>query len=141
VTVTLRGSGTRLRGQGPNLAVQEIWGLLIVYNALVTLAVAAAVTLDVDPDEISFTAVLALTRASLALDTPCRNCGCRPSDVVGPLEVLNAAITAQPRNRTDRQRTAPRTKKERQAEHTRDVDYLIKVVPSTLAREDETALS
>jgi hypothetical protein len=139
VKVTLRGSGTRLRGQSPDLAVQEIWGLLVVYNALVTLAVAAAVTLDVDPDEISFTAVLALTRANLDHDTPCPNCGCRPSDVVDPLDVLTATITTQPRNRTDRQRTAPRTKKQRQTEHTRDVGYLITVVPSTLSRKDETA--
>ncbi len=33
--VTLRGAGTRLRGQTPHLARQEIWGLLVVYNALV----------------------------------------------------------------------------------------------------------
>lgn len=33
--------------------MQEIWGLLIVYNALVRLAVAAAVALQVDPDEIN----------------------------------------------------------------------------------------
>ncbi len=29
---TLRGSGTRLRGQTPQLAVQELWGLLTVYT-------------------------------------------------------------------------------------------------------------
>lgn len=57
VKTTLRGPGTRLRGQTPTLAVQEIWGLLIVYNALVRLAVAAAVAVQVDPDEINFTAV------------------------------------------------------------------------------------
>ncbi len=51
VKATLRGAGTRLRGQTPALAVQEIWGLLTVYNALVGLAVAAAVVLGVDPDE------------------------------------------------------------------------------------------
>ncbi|MBT8224400.1 MAG: IS4 family transposase [Dactylosporangium sp.] len=141
VKIALRGSSTRLRGQSPDLAVQEIWGLLIVYNALVTLAVAAALTLGVGPDEISFTAVLALTRASLDHDTPCRNCGCRPSDIVDPLTVLTATIATQPRNRTDRQRTAPRTKKQRQTERTRDVEYLITVVPSTLSRNDETALS
>src|SRR6266511_4304858 len=39
--VTLRGAGTRLRGQSPHLARQEIWGLLIVYNALVDLATRA----------------------------------------------------------------------------------------------------
>ena len=134
----LRGSGTRLRGQTPDLATQEIWGLLIVYNALVTLAVAAAVRLGVDPDEISFAAVLALTRASLAHDEPCPNCGCRRSDVVDPTDGLVATIATQTRNRTDRQRTSPRTRKQRQTEHTRDVDYLITIVPSTLARKDKT---
>ena len=139
VKSTLRGAHTRLRGQSPELAVQEIWGLLIVYNALVTLAVAAAVTLGVDPDEISFAAVLALTRANLASDIPCPNCGCRRSDVVDPVDTLVAAITTQIRNRTDRQRTSPRTAKQRQIEHTRDVDYLITIVSSTLSRKDETA--
>ena len=41
--VTLRGSGVRLRGQTPALARQEIWGLLIVYNALCDLATRTAV--------------------------------------------------------------------------------------------------
>jgi hypothetical protein len=137
----VRGTGTRLRGQSPDLAVQEIWGLLTVYNALVRLAIAAAVRLRVDPDEISFAAVLALTRASLASDVPCPNCGCRRSEVVDPADSLVAAITAQTRNRIDRQRTSPRTRKQRQTEHTRDVTYLITIVASTLARNDETAFS
>jgi hypothetical protein len=68
VKVTLRGAGTRLRGQTPALAVQEIWGLLTVYNALVGLAVDAAVVLGVDPDETFFAAVLALTRTSTTTD-------------------------------------------------------------------------
>lgn len=137
----LRGAGTRLRGQTPQLAVQEIWGLLIVYNALVRLAIAAAVRLRVDPDEISFAAVMALTRASLSSDIPCPNCGCRRSEVIDPTESLVDEITAQTRNRIDRQRTSPRTRKQRQTEHTRDVTYLITIVPSTLARNDETAFS
>jgi Transposase DDE domain/Insertion element 4 transposase N-terminal len=46
---TLRGTGRRLRGQAPDLAEQEIWGLLTVYNALVDQAVAAAVDLGHRP--------------------------------------------------------------------------------------------
>jgi hypothetical protein len=61
IKVTLRGADTRLRGQTPELARQEIWGLLIVYNALCDLATRAAVSVGVDPDAISFTAVLTLT--------------------------------------------------------------------------------
>ncbi|MGX6607902.1 transposase [Micromonosporaceae bacterium Da 78-11] len=55
---TLRGGDRRLRGQSPDLAEQEIWALLTVYNALVGNAVQTAVDLGIDPDEISFTAVL-----------------------------------------------------------------------------------
>ena len=141
IKTQLRGADTRLRGQSPALATQEIWGLLIVYNALVSLAVTAAVRLGVDPDEICFAAVLALTRTSLASDTCCAHCGHRPSSVVDPADSLVTAITTQTRNRIERQRTSPRTAEQRQTEHTRDVTYLITIVPSTLVRNDETALS
>jgi hypothetical protein len=33
--VTLRGAGTRLRAHTPQVARQEIWALLTVYNMLV----------------------------------------------------------------------------------------------------------
>lgn len=131
VKATLRGPGTRLRGQTPALAVQEIWGLLTVYNALVGLAVAAAVVLGVDPDEISFAAVLALTRASAVTDPGCVQCGHRPGNPAGD---LITAIAAQPRNRT-RQRSSPRTKTQRRTERTRDVDYIITIVTSNLPKD------
>jgi IS4 transposase len=54
--VTLRRAGTRLRAKTPEVARQEIWALLIVYNMLVDLAVRAAVDLGIDCDQISFTA-------------------------------------------------------------------------------------
>jgi hypothetical protein len=129
--VTLRGPGLRLRGQTPALARQEIWGLLIVYNALCDLATRTAVSLGVDPDEISFVAVLRLTRIHLSADTGCRNCGQRPTD---PVDTLVTAIAAHPRNRTGRQRTSPRTKKQRRTEHTRDVSYTITIMPSNLPK-------
>lgn len=69
VESTLRGAGRRLRGQSPDLAEQELWGLLAVYNALVDQAVAAAVDLGVDPDEISFTAVLRAARDHITAHT------------------------------------------------------------------------
>jgi hypothetical protein len=131
VKSTLRGTGTRLRGQTPTLADQEIWGLLTVYNALVGLAVAAAVTLGVDPDEISFAAVLALTRASAATDPACVQCGHQSAN---PVDDLVTAIAAQPRNRTTRQRSSPRTKTQRQTERTRDVSYTITIVASNLPK-------
>jgi hypothetical protein len=132
VKSTLRGAGTRLRGQTPDLAVQEIWGLLTVYNALVGLAVAAAVVLDVDPDEISFAAVLALTRTSATTDPGCVQCGHRPDN---PVDDLVTAIAAQPRNRTTRQRTSPRTKTQRRTERTRDVSYTITIAASNLPKD------
>ncbi len=46
--VTLREPGTRLRGQAPELAYQELWALLTVYNALVRLAVTTATDLNID---------------------------------------------------------------------------------------------
>jgi Insertion element 4 transposase N-terminal/Transposase DDE domain len=132
VKATLRGAGTRLRGQTPALAIQEAWGLLTVYNALVGLAVAAAVVLDVDPDEISFAAVLALTRASATTRPACVQCGHRPDN---PVDDLVTAIAAQPRNRTTRQRTSPRTKTQRRTERTRDVSYAITIVASNLPKD------
>jgi hypothetical protein len=139
IKTTLRGTGTRLRGQTPELAIQEVWGLLTVYNALVTLAVAAAVDLDVDPDEISFTAVLALTQASgSTARTRCPHCD---HDLVPDNSTpdLIITITTQPRNRIDRHRTSPRTAKQRQTEHTRDVTYEINIEVPNLPREHQTA--
>jgi hypothetical protein len=139
IKTTLRGTGTRLRGQKPELAIQEVWGLLTVYNALVALAVSAAVDLDVDPDEISFTAVLALTRASGTSDrAPCPNCGHHP-DPDHPATSLTAAIATQPRNRINRHRTAPRTAKQRRTERTRDVTYEINIESPNLPTEHQTA--
>jgi hypothetical protein len=132
VKATLRGSGTRLRGQTPGLAVQEIWGLLTIYNALAGLAVAAAVVLGVDPDEISFTAVLALTRARATNDAGCVHCGHRPDN---PVDDLITAIAAQPRNRITRQRSSPRTKTQRRTERTRDVSYTITIEASNLPKD------
>jgi hypothetical protein len=129
---TLRGSGTRLRGQTPQLAVQEIWGLLTVYNTLAGLAATAAIILDVDPDDINFAAVLALTRANATTDPTCIHCGHRPDN---PINNLITAITAQPRNRTTRQRTSPRTKTQRQTERTRDVTYTITIVMPNLPKD------
>ncbi len=124
---TLRGGDRRLRGQSPDLAEQEIWALLTVYNALVGHAVAAAVDLGIDPDEISFTAVLHATRDHLIASTPCRACGHHnnPAD-------LQAVISAVPRERRGRTRTGPRTKKQRETQHTRDVAYTITITESNL---------
>jgi hypothetical protein len=126
---TLRGGARRLRGQSPDLAEQEIWGLLSVYNALVDQAAAAAVDLDIDPDEISFTAVLRAARDHLIAAAGCGACGHRSS-----YADLRAAIVAAPRNRVDRTRTSPRTTKQRRTQRTRHVSYTITVRESDLPR-------
>jgi len=131
IKVTLRGPGTVLRGQTPALARQEVWGLLVVYNALCDLATRAAVGLGVDPDEISFVAVLRRTRAHLDADTHHRHSTPPGTDAV---EALTLAIAAHPRNRTGRQRTSPRTASQRHTERTRKVSYTINIVTSNLPK-------
>lgn len=134
---TLREPGTRPRGQTPELAYQELWALLTVYNALVHLAVTTAVDLNVDPDAISFTAVLALTRNLLAADRgPCLNCGHHDPD---PATTLVAAIAGQPLNRHDRQRNGPRTPTQRETERTHDVTYEITITSPELPKAAKTA--
>jgi len=128
---TLRGVGRRLRGQVPDLAEQEIWGLLAVYNALVDQAITAAVDLNVDPDEISFTVVLHAVRDHL--HRPCQAGGHRCTQ-----QDLTTAIIAGPRNRTGRQRTSPRTSEDRQTQHTRNVVYTIAITQTNLPKRDET---
>jgi hypothetical protein len=127
IKTTLRGGNRRLRGQSPQLAEQEIWGLLAVYNALIDQAVTAAIDLGIDPDEISFTHVLHAIRDHLR--PPCPGCGHHPD-----LADLTAAITTGPRNRTDRTRTAPRTTKQRRTQHGRNVTYTITITESNLPR-------
>ena len=126
--VTLRGPGVVLRGQTPALARQEIWGLLVVYNRLCDLAARAAADLGVDPDEISFVAVLRHARSYLETATRGCTCTCPGPDA----EALLTAIAAHPRNRTGRQRTSPRTASQRRTERTRNVTYTITIVTSNL---------
>lgn len=134
---TLREPGTRLRGQTPEFAYQELWALLVIYNALVRLAVTTAVDLKVDPDAVSFTAVLALTRNYLAAERgACLRCGHRDPD---PATTLTAAIAAQLRNRHTRTRTGPRTTAQRGTERTRDVTYEITITKPGLSKDTKTA--
>ena len=126
---SLRGAGRRLRGHSPQLAEQEVWGLLAVYNAVVDQAVSAAVDLDIDPDQISFTTVLRALRDHLATRPACANCG---HHTTRPATDLTTAIINGPRNRPRRQRASPRTPKERQTHHTRNVAYTIDITEANL---------
>jgi hypothetical protein len=130
---SVRGRGRPLRGQSPELVEQEVWGLLTVYNVLVDQAVAAATDLGIDPDEISLTTVLRLTRDHLIRHAPCTACGHVPDQAD-----LVAEIAAAPRNRIDRHRAGPRTKKDRETQRTRDVDYVVEITRPDLSKADES---
>lgn len=58
----LRGSGRLLRARTPELARQEAWALLAVYQAIRTLIARAAARDGIDPDRISFTTTLHAVR-------------------------------------------------------------------------------
>lgn len=61
-----RGARMVLRSKSPALVLQEIWGHLCCHYAIRTLMFAAAHDADVDPDRVSFTAALRITRRSLS---------------------------------------------------------------------------
>jgi hypothetical protein len=63
----LRGAGRILRGRTPDLARQELWAYLVLYQTIRALICLAAAGAGLDPDRISFTAALHATRATLAL--------------------------------------------------------------------------
>lgn len=58
----LRGPGKVLRSRLPELVHQEIWAWLLVHHALTALITRAAEAADLDPDRVSFTRVLRITR-------------------------------------------------------------------------------
>jgi hypothetical protein len=61
----LRGPGRRLRGRTPDLARQELWAYLIIYQAIRTIIARAAAGPGLDPDRISFTATLHAARRTI----------------------------------------------------------------------------
>jgi len=128
---TVRGARRVLRGQSEVLARQEVWAFLLVHNMIATLAARAAALAGIDPDEISFTAVLGLVRAHVHADTRCPHCGRCPDD---PLDRLLAGVVACPRNRAGRKRTSGRTPAERRTRHTEEATYTIKITPSNLPK-------
>ena len=61
----LRGPGRRLRGRTPDLARQELWAYLAIYQAIRVIIVRAAAGAGIDPDRISFTAALHAIRRTI----------------------------------------------------------------------------
>jgi hypothetical protein len=58
----LRGPGTILRSELPDLVHQEIWAWLIVQYAMAALITRAAEAADIDPDRLSYTRALRIVR-------------------------------------------------------------------------------
>ena len=58
----LRGPGRVLRSRLPELVHQEIWAWLLVHHAISALITRAAEAADLDPDRVSFTRALRITR-------------------------------------------------------------------------------
>jgi len=110
---TVRGTGRVLRGRSAALARQEAWALLLAHNMIAALAARAAATAGLTPGEITFTAVLSLTRAAITSDTCCPHCRKRPASANAPLAGLDTAILALSPSRAGRQRTSGRTAAER----------------------------
>jgi Insertion element 4 transposase N-terminal/Transposase DDE domain len=63
----LRGSGRAFRGGTPDLAFQELWALLAVYQAVRALIARAAALDGTDPGRYSFTAALEAARRTMAV--------------------------------------------------------------------------
>jgi hypothetical protein len=61
----LRGPGRVLRGRTPDLARQELWAYLAIYQAIRAIIVRAAAGAGLDPDRISFTAALHAAQRTL----------------------------------------------------------------------------
>jgi hypothetical protein len=61
----LRGPGRILRSRSPELARQELWAYLVIYQAIRTVICLAAATAGLDPGQISFTATLHAIRRTL----------------------------------------------------------------------------
>lgn len=63
----LRGPGRILRGRTPDLARQELWACLALYQAIRAVICLAAASAGLDPGQISFTATLHAIRDTLPL--------------------------------------------------------------------------
>ncbi len=79
----LRGPGRVLRGRTPDLARQELWAYLAVYQAIRIIIARAAARDGLDPGRISFTAVLLAVRRTII---PARD------DLTAALAATEAAI-------------------------------------------------
>ena len=129
-------TGRVLRGRSVTLARQEAWAFLLVHNMIATLAARAAALAGIDPDLISFTAVLVLVRAGIHADTCCGHCG--RATRATPSASSSTDVIAHPATGPGRKRTSGRTAAERRVRHTEEATYTITITPSNLPRWDKS---
>jgi hypothetical protein len=84
---SLRGSGRILRGRTPDLARQELWACLVIYQAIRAVICLAAASASLDPDQISFTATLHAIRRThtLARTSPAAALASTEADILTEL--------------------------------------------------------
>jgi Insertion element 4 transposase N-terminal/Transposase DDE domain len=73
IKTCLRGPGRTLRGRTPDLARQELWAYLAIYQALRVLITRAAARDGTDPGRISFTAALNAAQRTMGTGPGARN--------------------------------------------------------------------
>ncbi len=61
----LRGPGRVLRSRSPGMVRQEIYGYLLAHHAISALICQAATEADIDPDRVSFTRTVRITRRAI----------------------------------------------------------------------------
>jgi hypothetical protein len=83
IKTSLRGPGRALRGKTPDLARQELWAYLAIYQALRLLIARAAARSRLDPARISFTAALNAAR---------RTIGTGPGQITAALEAADTEM-------------------------------------------------
>ena len=83
IKTSLRGPGRVLRGKTPDLARQELWAYLAIYQALRLLIARAAARSRLDPARISFTAALNAAR---------RTMGTGPGQITAALEAADTEM-------------------------------------------------
>jgi len=81
----LRGPGRVLRGRTPDLARQELWAYLAIYQAIRAIIVRAAAGAAIDPGQISFTAALHAVQRTL---------GTGPRQITAALDAAGTEILA-----------------------------------------------
>jgi hypothetical protein len=84
----LRGPGRALRGRTPDLARQELWAYLAVYQAIRIIIARAAARDGLDPARISFTAALHAARRTAAAPGTAAALDAAESEILAPAALV-----------------------------------------------------